>query len=247
MIEMPHIDRYAAFSDDPAGGNPAGVVLDAAGLSPAQMQLIARRVGYSETAFVTGPLAAAEIAVRYFAPEGEVDFCGHATIATAVAIGERIGVGTYTLATRVGPVDIAVRAQGDRTSPSCTVHRSTASRCPQSCWRHCWSAWAGRRGISIPTSRPRSVSAGTGIQSWWCGIRHDWQHSPMTSPPCNDSVVNSPGSRCSWWLPTARAGGALATRSRGAGWWRTRPPAPPRPPSPDTCAHEVPPPPATRS
>ena len=114
MIEMPHIDRYAAFSDDPAGGNPAGVVLDAAGLSPAQMQSIARRVGYSETAFVTGPLAAAEIAVRYFAPEGEVDFCGHATIATAVAIGERIGVGTYTLATPVGPVDIAVRAQGDR-------------------------------------------------------------------------------------------------------------------------------------
>ena len=114
MIEMPHIDRYAAFSDDPAGGNPAGVVLDAAGLSPAQMQLIARRVGYSETAFVTGPLAAAEIAVRYFAPEGEVDFCGHATIATAVAIGERIGVGTYTLATLVGPVVIAVRAEGDR-------------------------------------------------------------------------------------------------------------------------------------
>ena len=46
--------RYAAFSADPAGGNPAGVVLDAGRLSDAEMLAIAADVGYSETAFLTG-------------------------------------------------------------------------------------------------------------------------------------------------------------------------------------------------
>lgn len=42
--------RYAAFTDDPEGGNPAGVALDAAGLSDAEMLAIAAEIGYSETA-----------------------------------------------------------------------------------------------------------------------------------------------------------------------------------------------------
>lgn len=110
------IQRYAAFSDDPAGGNPAGVVLDAAHLSAERMQEIAAEVGYSETAFVTGPVGrgGAAIPVRYFAPEGEVDFCGHATIATAAAIGRTTGPGTYTLATNVGPVEVTARLDGDQ-------------------------------------------------------------------------------------------------------------------------------------
>ena len=49
----PEILRLAAFTDVPEGGNPAGVVLDAATLSDAEMQAIAAEVGYSETAFVT--------------------------------------------------------------------------------------------------------------------------------------------------------------------------------------------------
>lgn len=103
----PGIRRYAAFSDTPTGGNPAGVVLEAATLDDAQMQHIAAQVGYSETAFLTGPITRdAVIPVRYFAPEGEVGFCGHATIATAVALGNVAGYGTYQLATRVGNVPI---------------------------------------------------------------------------------------------------------------------------------------------
>jgi PhzF family phenazine biosynthesis protein len=114
-----HLDvrRYAAFSDDPAGGNPAGVVLDASHLTEKRMQQVAADVGYSETAFVTAPIGgegAGAIPIRYFAPEGEVDFCGHATIATAVAIGQLAGAGTYTLQTKVGPIEITARLQGDR-------------------------------------------------------------------------------------------------------------------------------------
>ena len=77
--------RYAAFTTDPAGGNPAGVVPDATGLTDIEMQQIAADLGYSETAFLfpTGPGTAD---VRYFAPLTEVPFCGHATIASAVAL-----------------------------------------------------------------------------------------------------------------------------------------------------------------
>jgi PhzF family phenazine biosynthesis protein len=46
--------RYAAFTDRPTGGNPAGVVLDAAGMSDDEMLAIAAELGYSETAFLTG-------------------------------------------------------------------------------------------------------------------------------------------------------------------------------------------------
>ena len=85
--------RYAAFTADPSGGNPAGVVLDADGLDDATMQRIAADVGYSETAFVTPSGDNGDLDVRYFSPLAEVPFCGHATIATGVAWGERHGPG----------------------------------------------------------------------------------------------------------------------------------------------------------
>lgn len=97
--------RYAAFSGDPAGGNPAGIVLDATGLDDAAMQQIAADIGYSETAFLipTGPRSAS---VRYFAPIAEVPFCGHATIASAVARAERVGAGPLTLDSPIGAIQI---------------------------------------------------------------------------------------------------------------------------------------------
>ena len=95
--------RYTAFSDRPTGGNPAGVVPDAAGLPDERMLEIAAELGYSETAFVEGD------DIRYFSPLAEVPFCGHATIATAVALAERDGPGTRVFRTRNGPVPIATR------------------------------------------------------------------------------------------------------------------------------------------
>ncbi|GAA3452754.1 PhzF family phenazine biosynthesis protein [Dactylosporangium matsuzakiense] len=97
--------RYAAFTDDPAGGNPAGVVLDATGLAAADMQRIAAEVGYSETAFLT-PTGDRAADVRYFSPLAEVPFCGHATIATAVAYAERSGPGPIRLAAPVGQIAV---------------------------------------------------------------------------------------------------------------------------------------------
>ena len=82
--------RYAAFTDHGEGGNPAGVVLDAHGLNDEQMQAIAADLGYSETAFLLPRAEEPNVYdVRYFAPQQEVPFCGHATIAAAVALTER--------------------------------------------------------------------------------------------------------------------------------------------------------------
>jgi PhzF family phenazine biosynthesis protein len=103
--------RYAAFSSDPAGGNPAGVVLGATGASDAQMQAVAAEVGYSETAFL-GRTDGDRVAVRYFSPLAEVPFCGHATIASAVAYAERHGPGTLLYDTVAGEVRVDTH-QGD--------------------------------------------------------------------------------------------------------------------------------------
>ncbi|MGW9183926.1 PhzF family phenazine biosynthesis protein [Agromyces sp. NPDC055661] len=112
MTAEPKVLRYAAFTDDPAGGNPAGIVLDASTLDDTAMQAIATEVDYSETAFVTGRDGDLRT-VRYFSPISEVPFCGHATIATAVAIAEREGPGIVRFATPVGEISIETRDDGN--------------------------------------------------------------------------------------------------------------------------------------
>ena len=104
--------RYTAFSRDPAGGNPAGVWLGARLPDADRMQGIAAQVGDSETAFVAAPGADGRRPTRYFSPEAEVPFCGHATIAAAVALGDREGDGGYVFATAAGdvPVQVSTRA-----------------------------------------------------------------------------------------------------------------------------------------
>lgn len=101
--------RYAAFTTSPAGGNPAGVVLDARGLTSEEMQRIAAEVGYSETAFLF-PRGEGAFDARYFSPKAEVPFCGHATIATGVAYAERHGVGNLELNIQSGLVLVGTAA-----------------------------------------------------------------------------------------------------------------------------------------
>ncbi|MEM9584393.1 MAG: PhzF family phenazine biosynthesis protein [Pseudomonadota bacterium] len=93
-----NIQRIAAFSQGSKGGNPAGVVLLQDTAAEADMARIAAEVGYSETAFaVAQDKDEKSWRVRYFSPESEVPFCGHATIALGAALGKRNGSGTYSL------------------------------------------------------------------------------------------------------------------------------------------------------
>ena len=105
-----HVIRYAAFTDDPGGGNPACIVLDASSFDEERMLRVAREVGYSETAFLRPHLdATREYDVRYFSPEAEVPFCGHATIAAGVALTERDGPGEFVFHVSAGPVPVSTR------------------------------------------------------------------------------------------------------------------------------------------
>jgi PhzF family phenazine biosynthesis protein len=111
---MTDVLRYSAFTETPDGGNPAGVVLDARGLSDAEMLAIASEIGYSETAFVMPREdGGSEFDVRYFAPAAEVPFCGHATVAAAVALADRDGAGNLVFATPAGAVPVRTVEQDD--------------------------------------------------------------------------------------------------------------------------------------
>jgi PhzF family phenazine biosynthesis protein len=111
--------RYAAFTEDGRGGNPAGVVLDATCLEASQMLAIAEAIGYSETAFVF-PTATEAYRVRYFSPRAEVAFCGHATVATAVAMAERHGVGDLDFDTMAGRIAVTTVLEDGQMSASLT-------------------------------------------------------------------------------------------------------------------------------
>jgi trans-2,3-dihydro-3-hydroxyanthranilate isomerase len=75
------------FTDRAFGGNPLAVVLDAGGLSTAQMQAIATEFNYSETTFVLPPRDAANDAqVRIFTPKQEIPFAGHPNVGTAFVL-----------------------------------------------------------------------------------------------------------------------------------------------------------------
>ncbi|MCY1126214.1 PhzF family phenazine biosynthesis isomerase [Frigidibacter sp. RF13] len=107
------VERIAAFTAEGRGGNPAGVVIADEMPEAVAMQATARAVGYAETAFVA-PQPGGGWRVRYFAPEAEVDFCGHATIALGAALGRRNGPGNYAL--RLNAADISVETDGRGTA-----------------------------------------------------------------------------------------------------------------------------------
>jgi len=100
------VQRIAAFSYNNQGGNPAGVVICEEMPEEIEMLRIAKDVGYSETAFLH-PLDDGW-RIRYFAPEIEVPFCGHATIATGAELGNRFGEGTYALQLNEGRISVSV-------------------------------------------------------------------------------------------------------------------------------------------
>jgi len=87
--------KIAAFSDGCVGGNPAGIALCETLPAAAEMQRIAADIGFSETAFAA-PIGDAW-RVRYFSPESEVPFCGHATIALGSALAMTKGNRVFEL------------------------------------------------------------------------------------------------------------------------------------------------------
>ncbi len=103
------VHEYDAFTTMPGRGNPAGIVLDAAGLSDDTMQRIDREVAFNETAFIL-PSAVADVQIRYFTPGHETNLCGHATVGAVYALWERgIQKGIRTIETKAGVLPVSIR------------------------------------------------------------------------------------------------------------------------------------------
>ncbi len=101
--------HLSAFTMNQKGGNKAAVVLDANNLNVDQKQMLARQIGYSETAFVF-PLSSDMFLMEYFTPNSEIDLCGHATIASFSLLKQinLISNGTYKIKTKAGLLRVDV-------------------------------------------------------------------------------------------------------------------------------------------
>jgi PhzF family phenazine biosynthesis protein len=106
-----NILKIAAFSDGDTGGNPAGVALGGELPEVGAMQRIAAEINFSETAFAA-PVGTGW-RVRYFSPESEVPFCGHATIALGAALALKQGDGVFALTLNEANITVEARTGGD--------------------------------------------------------------------------------------------------------------------------------------
>jgi len=151
--------RLAAFAATSGGGNPAGVWLGDSMPDDETMQRIAAEVGYSETAFVV-PEKGNNCAVRYFSPEIEVPFCGHATIAAGVVLGRSGNESNYRLHTAVGTVPITVRSRDGRTDVSLTSVDTQHRLAPDSYLKEVLSALRWEKSDLDKTIPPAIAFAG---------------------------------------------------------------------------------------
>lgn len=100
----------SAFCKDNLGGNKAGVVLYEEDLSDNQKKLIAKKLGYAETTFITKS-EKADFKIRYFTPAEEVPLCGHATIASFGTLNYlgMINKENYFIETKSGILEINLK------------------------------------------------------------------------------------------------------------------------------------------
>jgi PhzF family phenazine biosynthesis protein len=114
MQTITKIHKVAAFTKDDQGGNPAGVMIRASLPDEPAMQRIAAEMVYSETVFAAP--SGDGWRVRYFSPDGEVPFCGHATIALGAVLAQQNGDGIFPLTTNHTRVTVEGKTGGGKVS-----------------------------------------------------------------------------------------------------------------------------------
>lgn len=151
--------RFSAFSHSPEGGNPAGIWIGETLPDIEEMQQVAAEVGFSETIFIA-PTSGLERTVRYYSPEAEVTFCGHATIAAGVVLGTIEGDATYRLATRVGVVPVAVHSRDGVREASLTSVEPTHTHAPDALVEEALDALGWKKTELDPAIPPAKAYAG---------------------------------------------------------------------------------------
>ncbi|NNF91824.1 MAG: PhzF family phenazine biosynthesis protein, partial [Boseongicola sp.] len=106
---------YDVFTDKAFGGNPLAVIPDATRIAEADLQRIAREFNFSETTFVFPPEVGGDAKVRIFTPTSELQFAGHPTVGTAVALSDLGRAGPeMVLELGVGPIPVTVSGRHAR-------------------------------------------------------------------------------------------------------------------------------------
>lgn len=99
QIKLKQVDAFTAVT---FGGNPAGVITDASGLTTSSMQKIAAEMSMSETAFVSQATRPdATFRIKFFTPTEEVDMSGHVIIAASFALAEEGRIELHDGITRI--------------------------------------------------------------------------------------------------------------------------------------------------
>lgn len=114
MTRKLQVHQVDAFTREPFTGNPAGVVLNADGLTEAQMLAIARELNNADTAFILSPDGADhDVRARFFTPRTEAGFTGHATVAAQYVLSRRQDAPRrLRQKSKAGIVDIEIRGSG---------------------------------------------------------------------------------------------------------------------------------------
>jgi PhzF family phenazine biosynthesis protein len=112
---MDHQVRVVSvFASGPDGGNPAPIVVDAAGMTDADMQHVARSHGHESGFVFPAPAGSAcDFEFRFWVPNHEMSMCGHATVG-ALWLMERMGRlagDSFTVLTRSGRVEARIGAR----------------------------------------------------------------------------------------------------------------------------------------
>ncbi|HAS6177016.1 TPA: PhzF family phenazine biosynthesis isomerase, partial [Vibrio vulnificus] len=101
-----------AFTDQQFKGNSAAVVPIEDWLTDELMQNIAAENNLSETAYIKN-VGANQYEIRWFSPLTEIDFCGHATLASAHVLFNEFGVENQIefITKEVGNLNVILNAQ----------------------------------------------------------------------------------------------------------------------------------------
>jgi PhzF family phenazine biosynthesis protein len=115
MTHKIQVHQVDAFTVERFTGNPAGVVLNADGLTDSQMLAIARELNNADTAFILAPEGEGhDLRARFFTPRTEVGFVGHATVAAHYVLSRRHDAPRQLRQkSRAGIVDVDVRGSGE--------------------------------------------------------------------------------------------------------------------------------------
>ena len=144
-----------AFTATPFSGNPAAVCVLQAPVSHAWMQLMAREMNLSETAFlhpVEGAAKERVFALRWFTPVTEVALCGHATLASAFTLWE------------TGVLGVDEPARFDTRSGRLTCTRAAPQGSAES-----WISMDFPAKVCTPCAPPEGLAAALGCELLFCG------------------------------------------------------------------------------